>query len=276
VADQDVVDQDVADETHRPVEVAPSTPRMRSRAVASAARARRRRRWAIAVAIIVSFVAGVAVGSELTGGTASGVAVASGVAEPGPTTPSMMPPRRSASGGPGDRPSTVRTPTPTLDPARDGSVSGAASGSAIAERRRAPVQPSTTSASDRLHVPAMPGPHDLATPSGNIVCAYDAGVLDCQIGTGLVPVPDAACPAGGGAWAGVSLPSTGDAEPRCTPTPIEDRVAPERVLAYGERWERDGIACASGRDGLRCKNADGGELFLSRDRAVYGTSTATP
>jgi hypothetical protein len=219
------------------------------------------------VAIVVSFVAGVAVGSELTGGTATGVAVVSGVAEPVPPTPSVVPPRRSPSGGPGDR--AIPSPAPAKG------RSGSASGSVSAERGRAPVQPSA-SVSDRLRVPATPGPHDLVTPSGNIVCAYDAGALDCQVGTGLVPAPDAACPAGGGIWAGVSLPNTGEAEPRCTPTPIEDRVAPERVLTYGERWERDGIACTSGRDGLRCENADGGELFLSRDRAAYGMSTVTP
>jgi hypothetical protein len=274
VADQDVSDQGVVDRTDRRVEMAPPTPRMRSRAVASATRARRRRRWATAVAIVVSFVAGVAVGSGLTEGTATGLAVASGVAEPDPPTSSVVPPSRSPSGGPGDRSFTVRTPAGARD--RPASDPGTASSSASAQPRRAPVQATTTSASDRLRVPASPGPHDLVTPSGNIVCAYAAGVLDCQIGTGLVPVPDAACPADGGAWAGVSLPSTGDAEPRCTPTSIEDRVAPDRVLAYGERWERDGIGCTSGRDGLRCENADGGELFLSRDRAAYGRSTATP
>lgn len=84
------------------------------------------------------------------------------------------------------------------------------------------------------------------------------------------------CPSGEGVWAGVRIAGSGDAEPWCTDTPFTDRELPDRVLAYGDTWEREGITCTSARDGLRCRNDDGGQLLSSRARTGYGAVSSSP
>jgi hypothetical protein len=220
----------VLDPAERLLEDASPAPRARSRAVAAGARARRRRRFTVAVALAVSFVAGVAVGSSMTS-PATGSSVATLS-----TITSPSPPVREA----------VAPPTEPV------------------ERSPQPEPPTPEPE------PPTPEPDDFRMPSANILCAYASGVLSCRIGTGLVPAPDAPCPSGDRAWAGVSITGAGAAEPWCTDTPFAEEERPERVLDYGDTWERERITCTSARDGLRCRNDDGGELLLSRERASYG------
>jgi hypothetical protein len=121
---------------------------------------------------------------------------------------------------------------------------------------------------DRGVAPPPPGPDDFVTPSGNILCAYAGGQLDCHVGSGLTPTPSRPCPPGTGDWSGIRLGRTGPSVPWCTDVRLGDRPPPME-LAYGRDWARDGIECVSQRSGLRCHNDDG-EFLLSRAATRHG------
>lgn len=129
---------------------------------------------------------------------------------------------------------------------------------------------------ERGVAPAPPGPDDFVTPSGNILCAYAGGQLDCHVGSGLAPPPAQRCPPGTGDWSGILLGHRGPSVAWCTSVQLEDRATPSLELAYGHRWARDGIECISQRDGLRCHNDDGGEFVLSRGATRYGRGPTGP
>ncbi len=211
---------------------ATSPSRARWRASVAAARRRRQRSWVIAVALLASFVAGFWAGSSLDD---RDLAVGAALEHHGSAraVPEPAPP-------PVEAPSEVR-PTDLVERARD---------------RGEPPPPS--------------GPADFVTPSGNILCAYAGGQLDCHIGSGLAPRPTHRCPQGTGDWAGIRLGPSGPSAPWCSNVRLEERTPPDLELAYGSHWVRDGIACTSHRDGLRCLNDDGGELLLSRAATRHG------
>lgn len=214
---------------------ATSPSRARSRASVAAARRRRRRSWVIAVAFVASFAAGVGVGSSF-GERNLAVGADAGYGEQVRGAPEPSPPPAE----PVEERSEVR-PTDLLQRARERGES---------------------------HPPS--GPDDFVTPSGNIVCAYAGGQLDCHIGSGLDPRPTHRCPDDVGDWAGIRIGPSGLSVPWCTDLRLEDRAPPALELAYGSRWVRDGIACTSHSDGLRCRNDDGGEFLLSRAATRHG------
>jgi hypothetical protein len=98
-------------------------------------------------------------------------------------------------------------------------------------------------------------------PSGNIGCAYNSGVLRCDILSGLEPEPKRDCELD---WTGLSVDADGKARPVCAGDTVMDRDA--RTLEYGAKWKRDGIVCRSRRSGLRCHNRKHNGFLLSRDR----------
>jgi hypothetical protein len=74
--------------------------------------------------------------------------------------------------------------------------------------------------------------HDYARfqlPSHNIGCGVDAGVLRCDILSGLTPEPSRACELD---WTGVVLEAERAAQPECAGDTVYDASAP--VLEYGE------------------------------------------
>jgi hypothetical protein len=96
-------------------------------------------------------------------------------------------------------------------------------------------------------------------PSGNVGCAFESGVLRCDILSGLVPEPGGSCELD---WTGFVLEPSGPAEAEFAGDTVYDKNAP--VLAYGEGWAREGILCASRKTGLRCRNAEGRGFELAR------------
>jgi hypothetical protein len=100
------------------------------------------------------------------------------------------------------------------------------------------------------------------TPSQNIACAYseEAGVLRCDILSGLSPPPEGACELD---WTGVVIGQGGPADPQCAGDTVYSNELP--VLGYGEEWARSSIRCASDETGLECSNGEGHSLFLSRE-----------
>ena len=96
-------------------------------------------------------------------------------------------------------------------------------------------------------------------PSKNIGCGFDAGVLRCDILSGLQPEPSEPCELD---WTGIVLEADKAAEPQCAGDTIYDASVP--VLAYGETWSREGITCVSAKSGLDCKSAAGHGFRLAR------------
>jgi hypothetical protein len=96
-------------------------------------------------------------------------------------------------------------------------------------------------------------------PSKNIGCGFDAGVLRCDILSGLQPEPGGPCELD---WTGIVLEAEGPASPQCAGDTIYEASAP--VLAYGEMWSREGITCVSARSGLDCRTAAGHGFKLAR------------
>lgn len=96
-------------------------------------------------------------------------------------------------------------------------------------------------------------------PSKNVGCGLDASVLRCDILSGLVPEPTQACELD---WTGFVLEASGPAQPECAGDTVYDVNTP--VLAYGERWSKNGITCESREAGLRCQNKDGHGFTLAR------------
>jgi hypothetical protein len=97
-------------------------------------------------------------------------------------------------------------------------------------------------------------------PSGNIGCAFNSGLLRCDIRSGLQPEPSRSCEFD---WTGLDLVHDGKARPVCAGDTVFDNNAP--VLSYGHKWKRRGITCRSRTSGLRCHNRKGHGFFLSRD-----------
>ena len=96
-------------------------------------------------------------------------------------------------------------------------------------------------------------------PSKNIGCGFDAGVLRCDILSGLQPEPGGPCELD---WTGIILEAEGPASPQCAGDTVYEASAP--VLAYGETWSREGITCVSTRSGLDCQSAAGHGFKLAR------------
>jgi hypothetical protein len=107
-----------------------------------------------------------------------------------------------------------------------------------------------------------PGAHDYAqfqTPSKNIGCAFDSGVLRCDILSGLQLEPGEPCELD---WTGIVLEANGPASPQCAGDTVYDASAP--VLGYGDTWYREGIVCVSTRSSLDCDSAAGHGFKLAR------------
>jgi uncharacterized protein DUF6636 len=105
-------------------------------------------------------------------------------------------------------------------------------------------------------------PHDYARfrmPSKNVGCIYNAGVLRCDILSGLIPEPSEPCELD---WTGFVLKDTRGAQPECAGDTVYDEGSP--VLEYGERWSKGGITCESRPTGLRCENGAGAGFTLAR------------
>lgn len=107
------------------------------------------------------------------------------------------------------------------------------------------------------------------TPTGNIGCAYSAGLagaeaptVRCDIRSRLrpEPKPPASCRLDYGD--SIQVARTGRAVLVCHgDTAIDPR---SRVIAYGHLFRRGGIGCVSRATGLTCSNATGHGFFLSR------------
>jgi hypothetical protein len=105
---------------------------------------------------------------------------------------------------------------------------------------------------------------DLATrafqmPSRNIGCLLAAGVLRCDILSGLRPEPTTACDFD---WVGIVL-SKETAEPNCGSDTVYMKEAP--TLAYGGTWRRGGFTCHSLETGLNCVSGTGHAFKLARE-----------
>ncbi len=102
------------------------------------------------------------------------------------------------------------------------------------------------------------------TPSRNIACSYHSGILRCEIGGGLEPLPPKPVSCSLDWGYGLKLRLTGRAYVLCAGDTIRQPDAP--VLAYGSTWRRSGLSCVSRTTGLTCRNAAGHGFFLSRKR----------
>jgi hypothetical protein len=119
--------------------------------------------------------------------------------------------------------------------------------------------------------PAAADVSPFRTPSGNIACTIWTGEgppdLACAIferaGPLAAPQP-ADCP---GPWGHrFVLLATGPVRMECGgPGPRNDSPGVD-VAGYGVSADWGGISCASSREGLDCRNADGHGFFLSRAR----------
>ena len=96
-------------------------------------------------------------------------------------------------------------------------------------------------------------------PSRNIGCGIAAGVLRCDILSGLNPEPALPCELD---WTGVELSKGGAARPQCAGDTVYLKSAP--VLSYGQSWSRAGITCFSRRTGLECGSEAGHGFNLAR------------
>ncbi len=97
-------------------------------------------------------------------------------------------------------------------------------------------------------------------PSHNVGCGFDAGVLRCDILSGLQPEPSEPCELD---WAGVVLDGEAAAQPECAGDTVFDQSAP--VLRYGETWSRESLTCVSRQSGLECRNVAGHGFTLARE-----------
>jgi hypothetical protein len=109
------------------------------------------------------------------------------------------------------------------------------------------------------------------TPSGNIGCAFSAGLpgaekptLRCDIRSRLRPEPRApkSCPLDYGD--AIEVSQLGHPTLVCHGDTAIDPRAP--VLAYGHSWRRGGISCTSRPTGLTCSNRSRHGFFLSRQK----------
>jgi hypothetical protein len=109
-----------------------------------------------------------------------------------------------------------------------------------------------------LGYPDLAGPA-FRMPSGNIGCRLAAGILRCDILSGLNPEPGESCELD---WVGVALSRHAGAEPLCAGDTVYDQAAP--TLAYGGRWRSAGFTCDSTQTGLSCTNRAGRRFSLAR------------
>jgi hypothetical protein len=105
------------------------------------------------------------------------------------------------------------------------------------------------------------------TPSGAIGCQDDYldGGLRCDLDGGLKPRPPKprSCAF---EWApGYSMTRIGRTNIVCGSDTVN--IAPQRTLAYGQSWHRDGFTCKSQVSGLSCRNERGHGFFLSRQHS---------
>jgi uncharacterized protein DUF6636 len=109
------------------------------------------------------------------------------------------------------------------------------------------------------------------TPTGNIGCAFSAGLpgaekptLRCDIRSRLRPEPrpPKSCPLDYGD--AIEVSQLGPATLVCHGDTAIDPGAP--VLAYGHSWRRGGISCTSRPTGLTCSNRSRHGFFLSRQK----------
>jgi len=97
-------------------------------------------------------------------------------------------------------------------------------------------------------------------PSKNVGCIYSAGVLRCDILSGLVPEPTTSCELD---WTGFVLEEKGAARAECAGDTVYDEGAP--ILAYGTVWwSGKSILCHSLTIGLQCVNNAGHGFSLAR------------
>jgi hypothetical protein len=109
------------------------------------------------------------------------------------------------------------------------------------------------------------------TPTGNIGCAYSAGLVGdeaptvrCDIRSRLHPEPKAPASCRLDYGDSIQVTRTGPAVLVCHgDTAIDPR---SRVIAYGHLFRRGGIGCVSRFTGLTCTNSAGHGFFLSRQR----------
>lgn len=114
-----------------------------------------------------------------------------------------------------------------------------------------------------LAAPATVGAADrFRTPSGNIACLYGSGLLRCDIRqmTNQTTAPRSCMLDWGDAF---TIARRGRARRICHGDTVGFSGP---VLRYGRTWRRNGIACTSRRDGLRCRNTSDHGFFLSRSR----------
>jgi uncharacterized protein DUF6636 len=111
------------------------------------------------------------------------------------------------------------------------------------------------------------------TPTGRFVCQVVENGLTCDVrqqdGDTGYPVPDKdispqcdeIAPKQWGN--GVTLPFESEAFALCA-TDVSVTADRTPVLAYGDRWERDGFTCASASEGLTCERGEHG-FFVNKD-----------
>lgn len=104
------------------------------------------------------------------------------------------------------------------------------------------------------------------TPDGNIICALVGGTANgVTIGVARCGIKKAnwaqpkACPAG---WEFVFLTTTLGV--KGSPSCVDNKIAPKRVLAVGKKIALRGITCSSAKKGVTCIKANGHGFFISR------------
>ncbi|MBU8545432.1 MULTISPECIES: DUF6636 domain-containing protein [Roseomonadaceae] len=101
-------------------------------------------------------------------------------------------------------------------------------------------------------------------PSGNVLCEVMENALRCEIIEFRFARPAAPkdCDSDWGHAYGIA--ARGRAQVLCAGDLVVNRGLPR--LNYGQRWDGTGVTCQAERSGLRCVNAEGGGLELSRSR----------
>ena len=111
------------------------------------------------------------------------------------------------------------------------------------------------------------------TPTGRFACQVVENGLTCDVrqqdGDTGYPVPskpisDQCEEIAPKQWGnGVTLPFESEAFALCA-TDVSITADRTPVLAYGDRWERDGFTCTSASEGLTCERGDHG-FFANKD-----------
>ena len=126
------------------------------------------------------------------------------------------------------------------------------------------VIPSAASASGE---PPQSGSYKtFTTPDGNIICALVGGTAKgVTVGVARCAAdkanwsPPKSCPAGGDfVFMTTTLGVKG------SPSCVDNKIAPKRVLAVGKKISLHGITCSSAKKGVTCIKANGHGFFISR------------